>query len=692
MRQRFFQQQWWYARFIAIMGVWVASTAVVMAQAITFNMRDAELATVISTIAEVTGKSFIIDPRVKGKVTVISSRPMTQAEAYQIFLSLLEVHGFAAIEVGKTIKIIPDVNAKQSPNPLANGGDPGSGDETVTRVIDVEYVAAAQLVPILRPMVPQQGHMVAYAPSNVLIISDRAANIERLVELIKRIDRPSSESEVELVALEHASAAEVVRILTALVQQEVKDPSMQGGSMNSRVMIADERTNSVLLGGDKDSRIKLRALIAHLDTPITSEGNIHVIYLRYSKAKDLVPVLTGVGQSIEEEKGAAKGKGAAPAAAGGGGGGKTPTNIQADETTNSLVITATADVFRSLQGVIQQLDIRRAQVSVEAIIAEISARRASELGMQWLFDGSNADNSPVGAINFGGDGSSIASIATSVAAKKPPSLGGGLTIGAGKITGDGFKFGALIRALEGDSSFNVLSTPNIVTMDNVEAEIKVGQVVPFVTGSYTNVGDSGSSTPASPFQTINREDVGITLKVTPQINEGNAIKLDIEQTVSSLASSETAAGSITNNRSIKTSILAEDGQTVVLGGLIKDNVDGNQQKVPLLGDIPLLGALFRYKSDNLEKTNLMVFIRPTILRDTAVTSQLTSSKYNYIRTKQLSAAQAGESMLNDMGQPVLPPIEEIEAIPSTENKSGGASDAAATTHPLTPPQEGVNGQ
>ncbi len=632
----------------------ISSFQLSFAQSITFNIRDAEISTVISTIAEVTGKSFIIDPRVKGKATVISSRPMTKDEAYQIFLSLLEVHGFAAIEVGETIKILPDVSAKQSPTPLSTRRNPGEGDEVVTQVIDVEYVAAAQLVPILRPLVPQQGHLVAYAPSNVLIISDRAANIKRLVELIRRVDKPSVENEIEVVALEHASAAEVVRILNTLIQQEAKGPGKKN-TIDSRVIVADERTNSILLGGDKDSRIKLRAIIVHLDTPLETEGNIRVVYLRYAKAVDLVPVLTGVGQSIEEERRGAKGKATAPSSS---------MSIQADESTNALVITAPPDIFRSLQAVIRQLDMRRAQVSVEAIIAEISARRASELGVQWLFDGSPAGSGPVGAINFN-SGGSIVDIASGIVAAQSGTgvpnisgIGGGITVGLGKFNSSSFNFAALVRALEGDGSFNVLSTPNIVTMDNVEAEIKVGQVVPFVTGSYTSPG-GGGSTPTNPFQTINREDVGITLKVTPQINEGDAIRLDIDQSVSSISPSAVAAGTITNNRSIKTSVLAADGQTVVLGGLIKDDVTESVQKVPLLGDIPLLGAMFRYKTNNVEKTNLMVFIRPTILRDAAVTSQLTSSKYNFIRAKQMEVQRTGVQPLQLDQQPVLPEFKEV---------------------------------
>ena len=633
------------------------------AQTITFNLKDAEIATVIGTIAEITGKNFIIDPRVKGKTTVISSRPMSKDEAYQVFLSLLEVHGFATVEVGKTIKVVPDVNAKQSSTGVSSLDHPGIGDEIVTQVIPVEYVIAAQLVPILRPLVPQQGHLVAYAPSNVLIISDRAANINRLVELIRRIDKPSADSEVELISLQHASAAEVVRILTSLVQQEKQDPAAQG-TLEAQVMVADERTNSVLLGGDKSRRVRFRALIAHLDTPLQQEGNIHVVYLKYAKAKDMVPVLTGLGNTIEEEKKAQKGKEATKQAAN--------LNIQADETTNAVVITAPPDVFRSLQSVIRQLDIRRAQVSVEAIIVEVTARRASELGVQWLFDGTPSGDRPVGAVNFTA-GTSISSIAQGVATNQLD-LPAGFSVGFGKFNSSRFNFAAFVNALSGDSSVNVLSTPTIMTMDNVEAEIKVGQVVPFVTGSYTSVA-GGSSTPTNPFQTINREDVGIVLKVTPQINEGDAIKLDIEQEVSSLAPSETGGGQITNNRSIKTTVLVADGQTVVLGGLIRDDANESQQKVPLLGDIPLLGGLFRYNSHRNEKSNLMVFIRPSIMRDAAVLNEITHDKYNFMRGKQLESAQdKGSSKIED--HPLLPILKEPPPVSLSEVPSDSSSPVA----------------
>lgn len=657
------------------------------AQQVTLNLKDAEISAVVSTIADITGKNFIIDPRVKGKTTVVSSRPMSKDEAYQVFLSLLEVHGFAAIPSGKVIKIVPDVNAKQSTTPLGSQQDPGEGDEVVTRVIDVQNISAAQLVPILRPLVPQQGHLVAYQPTNMLIISDRAANIQRIVEIIKRMDKPSRDSEVELITLSHASSAEVVRILGTLMQQEKKDPA-QAAVEQDIVMVADERTNSVLLGGDPTRRLRMRALIAHLDTPLETEGNIRVVYLKYAKAKDLVPVLTGLKTSLEEEKKAQKGKEAAQP--------KAPSQIEADEATNSLVITGPPDVYRSLLTVIRQLDIRRAQVSVEAIIAEISARRASELGVQWLFDGTPSGDRPVGAVNFN-NGTSIADLGlkaytaskasgTSVGSTPTIGIGGGLTVGLGRFNSSTFNFAALIRALEGDGSTNILSTPSLVTMDNVEAEIKVGQKVPFVTGSYTSVGAGGTATPTNPFQTVNREDVGITLKVTPQVNEGDSIKMEISQEVSSISASEVDSGTITNNRSIKTTVIAADGQTVVLGGLIDSSQLDSMQKVPLLGDLPLLGGLFRYKNSSKDKRNLMVFIRPTILRDAAVTTILTNSKYDFIRTKQLEVQRQGHSMLDMSEAPVLPELTQPEVVLETDPRLNPVDidPAPANAAPVAP--------
>lgn len=651
------------------------------AETTTLNFKGADLGAVISSIAEVTGKNFIVDPRVKGKVTLISNRAMGKGEVYKVFLSILEVHGYTAIPSGKAIKIVPDADAKHSAMPFASPKKPGIGDEAVTRVIQVEHVTAAQLVPILRPLVPPQGHLAAYPQSNVLIISDRSANIARLVKIIKRIDQPTS-GEIEIVPLENAAASDLVRVLTSLQQQASK----KNPKGSKPMLVADERTNSILIGGDRAARLQLRAIISHLDTPSEVVGDTHVIYLRYAKAKDLVPVLTGVGKTKK-----VKGKKAKAAASSS----NQPFDIQADESTNALVITAAPSVFRSLKSVIAQLDVRRAQVMVEAIIAEVSSDRAGELGVQWLFDGSGGDN-PVGGINFGSGNNSISGIAQGALAAAGQGAGGagaavsaigsGVTIGLGQFTSGTFNFAGLIRALEGDGITNVLSTPNLVTLDNEEAEIFVGQELSIPTGSFASTGSASSS--VNPFTTFERKQVGIRLKVKPQINEGDAIRLDIEQSIDGVAGGAAGAGDIvTSERSIKTTILVDDGKMLVMGGLIKDDLVETEQKVPLLGDIPLLGALFRYKSVKKVKTNLMVFLRPTILRTSKDSLNLTRSKYNFIRSKQLELDEEGVSLLSNESQPLLPEATEFLELPAPFSP-----DAPGKQPPAEPSQEQSQGR
>jgi len=614
---------------------------------------------------------------------------MSEKEIYQVFLSILEVHGYSAIPSGEAIKIVPDADAKHSGMPTASKRRPGKGDESVTRVVQIEHVTAAQLVPILRPLVPPQGHLAAYPPSNVLIISDRAANINRLVKIIKRIDQPSS-GEIEYIQLEHAVAADLVRVLNTLQQQSAK----QNPKAAKPMLVADERTNSILIGGDRTTRLQLRAIISHLDTPSETSGDTHVIYLRYAKAKDLVTVLTGVGKAQQKKGGKAK----LPAAVR-----NQPFDIQADESTNALVITATPSVFRSLEAVVRQLDVRRAQVLVEAVIAEVSSDRAAELGVQWLFDGSGGDL-PVGAVNFGGPGTSISSLAASAAAAAASggtgtagailsSIGSGATVGAGRFNSSTFNFAALVRALEGDGATNILSTPNLVTMDNEEAEIFVGQELSIPTGAYASTG--AVTTTVNPFTTFERKQVGIRLKVKPQINEGNAIRLDIEQKVDGIAAGSAGQGDVvTNERSINTSVLVDDGAALVLGGLIEDRVVENEQKVPGLGDIPLLGALFRYKSVQKVKINLMVFMRPTILRTRDDSLNLTRNKYNFIRGRELELLDEGVGLLSGEEHPTLPHAKEYLYIPKPFEEEGGAEPAEQGTAPKaeTPKSETPKGE
>lgn len=655
-----------------------------LAQPVTLNLKDADIAAVISTVSDITGKNFIVDQRVKGKVTIISARPMSKEEVYQVFLSLLEVNGFAAVPSGKVIKIIPDVNAKQSSTPVATDERPGKGDEVVTRVIHVKNISATQLVPVLRPLSPQQGHMVAYPGTNALIISDRASNIERLAEIIERIDQPSDTADVEVITLRHAAAAEVVRILNALDQEGRKnDPASASGITDRPVLIADERTNSLLVGGGQAGRLRLRALISHLDTPLQTSGNIRVVYLRYAKAKDLVPVLTGVASQVQDKSkpGGGVAPGGAPAV-----GANSPgsgLNIQADESINALVITAPQDVFQSLQSVISQLDVRRAQVLVEAVIVEVTSSRAAELGIQWgTFDGSTGSSNPIGITNFtnGSPGSSFAAIGGAIANNVAPAIGSGLTFGVGKFDAAGSSFAALIRALESDGSSNILSTPTLLTMDNTEAEIVVGQNVPFITGSFTPPNSGGAAT-SSPFQTIERKNVGITLKIKPQINEGNAIKMEIEQKVDSLSPSAVAGAAdlITNTRSIRTNVMVDDGKVIALGGLITDDLRESVQKVPLLGDLPLIGSLFRYKRNSKDKTNLMIFLHPVIMRDGELAERMTHGKYEFMRARQIEASGKGMGILRNETVPLLPTLQDMMKLPPpfpSSPQNGNAESAA----------------
>ena len=622
---------------------------------VTLNLKDADIRSFIETVAEATGRNFVVDPRVKAKVTVVSARPMNREEVYQVFLSVLQVHGYAAVQVGEIIKILPDVNAKQGPVATGGGSTTASGDELVTRVVPIKNVPAAQMVPILRPLVPQQGHLAAYPNSNVLVVSDRAANIQRLMSIISRIDRPDSQ-EIEIVPLQHASAAEVVRIINSMNRQDA-----QGQVPGGITLAADDRSNSVLLSGDNAARLRIRGIIAHLDTPLQGGGNSQVVFLKYAKAAELAPILLGVSQFEAQEGQQGGGNAAATSAR------SNEVDIQADETNNALIITASPAKFDSLRRIISQLDVRRAQVLVEAIIAEVSTNLSKDLGVQFAYvptDRSSGTTPAVGAL-FPNGGANLPALFSDNSTAALSAVSSGFFVGAAKLSGKD-RFAALLRALEGDSATNILSTPQLMTLDNEEAEIVVAQNVPFITGQFTNTG-SGTDSAVNPFQTIEREDVGITLRITPQINEGDSVKLDIEQESSSLSTSAVASDIITNKRSIKTSVLAKDQQTIILGGLIEDEFQDNVQKIPLLGDIPLLGHLFKATTTTKDKQNLMVFIHPVIVRDPAVSSYATNSKYSYLKARQIEAEIDDRGLIRN-GARLLPDLDELV----TQIPGGGA--------------------
>ncbi|ANB01652.1 type II secretion system secretin GspD [Ectothiorhodospira sp. BSL-9] len=619
----------------------------------TLNFRDVDINAVIDYVSEETGTNFIVDPRVRGRVTLVSGRPVDRSELYDIFLSVLRVHGFAAIESDGVVRLIPDAIAKQGEVPTISGPREARGGDYVTRVITVNHVDAAQLVPILRPLVPQSGHLAASPESNTLVVSDTASNVNRLVEIIGRIDQESRE-DMEVIPLEHASATEVARIVTTMESAEGR----QRSSAQVRV-IADERTNSILLGGEPKRRVAIRAVISHLDIPVEG-GNTQVVYLRYANAADVADVLSGLAGSFLS----------------GGGADQAPSiHVHSHESTNAVVINAPPDIIRDMRAVIRQLDVRRAQVLVEAVIAEVSTERARELGVQWAV-GSERDG--IGILNFQGASPSLIGLAGGVQSGDLSNVnfGSGLALGgigySGRTT-----IAALINALASDSASNILSTPSLLTMDNEEAEIIVGQNVPFRSGRA--IEQSGQA-----FDTIQRQDVGVKLMVKPQINEGNAVKLQIEQEVSQVAptvASLDAADLITNTRSLRTSVMVDDGDMVVLGGLIDDVLVQSESKVPGLGSIPGLGRLFRYESSRKEKRNLMVFLRPVIVRDRATQAGLTASKYNHMRAEQLYSRELGVLMMGDDAVPVLPEWDELLHLPPPFEASSQARAAGLSIQP-----------
>jgi len=646
---------------LAMLVLLSLNTSEASAQAtITPNYKDADIQQIIEAVSAVTGKNFVLDPRVKAQVTMLSSSPMTPDAFYEAFLSILQVYGFVAVPSGDIIKILPDANARQMPG--WEGRDGGRDDDIVTRVVVVNNVSAAQLVPILRPLIPQYGHLAAHSVSNMLIISDRSANVDRLLSIIRRIDQ-AGDDEFEIIRLSHASASDTVRVVTALQQGARAE---QGVTARQTTIVADDRTNSVLVSGDKAERLRLRALITHLDTPLEDGGDTRVRYLRYANAIDLAAKLETqyAGRSGVADDSSPSGR--------------NDIVIWADEETNALIVSAPPKVMRSMMTVIDKIDIRRAQVLVEAIVVEVLAEEAATLGVTWAaYD----DGLAVGATDFsqispGAVGIlGAAAVDSEIGIDALTGITDGINFGLGKLDKNGLSFAAVIQALEANTNANIMATPTLVTMDNEEAQIEVGQQVPFVTGSYSNTGGDGA---VNPFQTVEREQVGLTLTITPQINEGDAILLTIDQVVSSVSDSTQAVDLITNNRSITTSVIVDDGATLVLGGLIRDEMREKEQRVPLLGSIPLLGALFRGKEATLVKTNLMVFIKPTILRNSSQAAMATNEKYTLIRDMQIEAR--GEESFDLGERPTLPEIESTRTISTIDLRNTNAS-AVGTKEP-----------
>jgi general secretion pathway protein D len=605
----------------------IASPSLVFSEEQTWkvNLKDADIRAFVTQVADITGYSFVIDPRVKGKVTVVSNAPMTQDAVYEMFLSVLGVHGFAAIPgAGGVIKIVQQNNAKQTADDNSIFKEVPT-EQIVTRVIQVNNANALELVPILRPMVAKYGHLAGVAAANALIISDHVANITRISKIIKELDSPSK-YELEVVQLQEAWVGDMVKLLEDLAPGELGQSAPGKGSANKFSVVADQRSNRLILRGDESFRDKMRVLIAKLDQPSSTGGKTKVVRLKHADAEDLAELLKGLMGDIVSEESAAAGQGAA----------KSDASVYADDGLNALVIRADPSLLQELEGVIEELDVRRAQVLIEAAIVEIQDNTDSKLGIQWaLYD--QGASIPGAFTNFNEIGISAANILGALIDRDndpdgqvDPSLLGspstGLTLGVGDTNSKGVSWGALIQALEGDAGANVLSTPKVITMDNHESSIIVGENIPIITGQSS----SGGAGTSDPFTTIEREDVGVKLIVTPSISEGDLVRLEIEQEISGVSPSTAGADIITTKRQIKTNVLADDGETIVLGGLIRDDVQMSESKVPLLGDIPWLGALFRSSSRVVTKQNLLVFLRPTILRDKESTRLVTNQKFDQL--------------------------------------------------------------
>ncbi len=628
---------------------------------VTLNFVNADIVSVIKAVGGHTGRNFILDPRVTGTVNIVSEKPVPRDLLYPMLLSVLRTQGYAAVEGDGFVKIVPEAEGKTGGGPVGEAAAHASGDRIVTRVFLLQNESALQLVPVLRPLVTANNFVAAYATGNAIVITDYASNVKRIEAIIKAVDQPSG-GDVQVVPLAHASAIDVAQTLRGLIP-EMGAPQGQPGASARAAVGVDARTNSLLVRADNPGLLaRIKALAASLDAPGAGAGNIHVVYLRNAEATRIADTLRGLLSGAEASRpAAATATPATAAAAPGSMPGGTPATaafassspaaapasiVQAYAPTNSLIITAPEPTYRALRTVIDKLDVRRAQVMVEALVVEVQTGKASEVGVQFQgLSGIGRDGRQViGGTNFSTSPNAATTVGTNIVglAQNLASLGTGLNLGVvnGTISVPGpdgtnieiLNLGVLARALEGDTGVNVLSKPNVLTLDNEEARLLVGQNVPFITGSYTPSATSATN----PFQTIERKDIGLTLRVKPQITEAGTVKLAIFQEVSSISRDATVKGAdlITNKRSLESTVLVDDGQIIVLGGLIQDDQQSSIDKVPLLGDIPFLGSLFKYESRSHRKTNLMVFLRPYVLRDASSARALTAERYDYIRDLQ----------------------------------------------------------
>ena len=620
------------------------------------NYRDTDLRQVVEAVGAVTGRNFLLDTRVRNiNVTFLTNTPLSEDALYEAFLTMLSMNNLVAIDDGEFTRIVPDAAARTLPSPV----DADFREALVTQVMRVNNVSANQIVPALRPLMGQQAHLVALPNSNVLVLVDRLSNVERLMSIIEVMDR-DAEQDIEVIRLEHAFAGDVVRTLTAMAQ----GAQAATGGLPPVQLQAHERTNSVLLSGSQAERLRYRALIAFLDEPVQGGGDTTVHFLRYADAEELATRLNEqFGARAPTGPGGAPPEGALPD--------EGPVQIWPHPPTNALVISAPARVMQNILAVVNQIDIPRAQVQVNAIIVEMSEEKAAQLGVTWAIDGSDDDNA-IGLTNFGSTTPGIVQLGAAAQGDtpSPAAIPEGGVFAVGRIRDAGTSWAAIVSALRGDGTVNIISEPQIMVLDNAEAEQHVGQQVPFRTGEYAQVGQVPGA--INPFTTIQREDVGTTLTITPQINEGNGMILSIQLEQSSIApGAQGAADLITNTRRITTEVFAEDGEIIVLGGLIDDQLRQNEQRVPGLGRIPGLGWLFRARNTERSRTNMMMFIRPVILRDSVQRRGVTTQKYEYFRQLQLEQSERPIRLMREETVPLLPDLETIPAPqPAPPNSSG----------------------
>lgn len=645
----------------------------------TLNFVGADIESVVKAIGHYTNTTFIIDPRVKGTINLVSEKPVTKAQAFQLLTSALRLQGYTVVAGDGFTKVVPEADAKLQAGPIQAGKL--RGDQIATQIFRLNYESAGNLVPVLRPLISPNNTINANPGNNTLVITDYADNLRRLGRIIAALDGPAT-SDLDVVPIRHAVASDIATMVNRLLDGGGAPGAPSAAGAGNASLLADSRTNSVIIRAPSAARANLaKSLIARLDQPTAQPGNVHVIYLKNAEATKLAQILRAVVASDvsapgsqqtslqaapqpQQVSGGAQGtqmppSSPAPAQ------GPLPTGgpggfIQADPTTNTLIITASEAVYRNLRVVIDQLDARRAQVYIESLIVEVTSDKAAEFGIQWAgLSGDEGSRYRIGSITgFSAGGNNlinqaIANRTSNVTAAGAP--GNGLNLGIFRQVGGHLTLGAIARALETDDSANILSMPNLVTLDNEEAKIIVGQNVPFVTGQFTTPA-SGGAEGVNPFQTIERRDIGLSLRVRPQISEGGTVKMAIYQETSNIQQN-TTSGLITNKRAIDTNVLVDDGQIIVLGGLIEDNWQDGVEKVPGLGDIPVIGNLFKYQNRNRVKTNLMVFLRPIVVRSNEQSVNLTGDRYGYIRGRQIDAQPEPTIILSNTGGPVLPPME-----------------------------------